>query len=433
MTALQFGVEWEEAPRVCTPELSTTWARLEIQVEGQAISNFFSKPAHSIRSGVYGSVFPLARWVVRNWWSLLHEGIRNVSALRGAHVSRIADREWLQRHNMMLAREGHAYPDLSILREDDGVVLRWVADPPDVTTPGRFIEDGSARISRADAEEGLARFVESVLERTTCLNTDAISEMNADWAAIQESNRSESTLCARLAALGLDPYSAHLTEDTIELLSGSVAMPEHVVRDILAASTDERLVEDLELARLLLKEVQASPHHYVLDETNSTYDPRPYLAGCRRAARVRQTLGLSPEVPVLDLESVIKNLVGTPEESWLPANEQRSIDAVVERNSRCVLAATKRMNLSKRFLLARALHHWQFVTRGEANIRLLTRGNDWQQSASRAFAAELLAPAAALASRMSDDRTWEQPERLAEAFQVSEFVIAHQIENHGLA
>ena len=65
-------------------------------------------------------------------------------------------------------------------------------------------------------------------------------------------------------------------------------------------------------------------------------------------------------------------------------------------------------------------------------MRLLTRANDWQQSASRAFAAELLAPAAALSGRLANACAWDQQGQLADEFQVSPMVIAHQIENHGL-
>lgn len=91
--------------------------------------------------------------------------------------------------------------------------------------------------------------------------------------------------------------------------------------------------------------------------------------------------------------------------------------------------------MAKRFLRARALHHWRFVAAPGGGARLLTRASDYHQSASRAFAAELLAPAAALAERLEGRDAWDTNvhEELSEEFQVSAMVIAHQIENHGLA
>jgi Zn-dependent peptidase ImmA (M78 family) len=74
-----------------------------------------------------------------------------------------------------------------------------------------------------------------------------------------------------------------------------------------------------------------------------------------------------------------------------------------------------------------------YAPTGPSNLRLVTRANDWQQAASRAFAAELLAPAEALAARLQDPVDWETAAAdLAREFQVSEWVIHHQAENHGL-
>ncbi|TMQ05968.1 MAG: hypothetical protein E6J90_47520 [Deltaproteobacteria bacterium] len=63
----------------------------------------------------------------------------------------------------------------------------------------------------------------------------------------------------------------------------------------------------------------------------------------------------------------------------------------------------------------------------------MTRASDWQQAASRAFAAELLATAAALAERMEGRADWDAVEKLADLFEVQPFVIHHQLSNHGLA
>ena len=54
------------------------------------------------------------------------------------------------------------------------------------------------------------------------------------------------------------------------------------------------------------------------------------------------------------------------------------------------------------------------------------------QRAARAFAAELLAPAAALERRVSGWVNDHDVEQLADEFLVSPQVICHQVENHGL-
>ena len=98
-----------------------------------------------------------------------------------------------------------------------------------------------------------------------------------------------------------------------------------------------------------------------------------------------------------------------------------------------VVSAAERPKSDERFLLGRALHHWLYVTTEAAPQRLLTKGHDWLQASSRAFSAELLAPARALSKRLAGRADWERQDELADEFEVNRMVIAHQIDNHGLA
>jgi len=84
---LDFVVEWHDAPGVKDAVLAKTWARLEIHISDyQSPPHFLTQcirsKVNSVHRGVYSSVFPLAEWVVENWWFLLFEpitiAIRNV-------------------------------------------------------------------------------------------------------------------------------------------------------------------------------------------------------------------------------------------------------------------------------------------------------------------------------------------------------------------
>jgi len=75
---LDFHVEWHDAPGVKDRVLARTWARLEIQLNGTGshqrwLTLCVRAKSDSVHRGVCGSVFPLAEWVVENWWLLLHE------------------------------------------------------------------------------------------------------------------------------------------------------------------------------------------------------------------------------------------------------------------------------------------------------------------------------------------------------------------------
>jgi hypothetical protein len=68
---------------------------------------------------------------------------------------------------------------------------------------------------------------------------------------------------------------------------------------------------------------------------------------------------------------------------------------------------------------------------GDAGSFLLTGGSSRQQQAGRAFAAELLAPAAGIAAIVSDPLHVSDDELTyaADHFDVSELVIKHQVDN----
>ena len=71
---------------------------------------------------------------------------------------------------------------------------------------------------------------------------------------------------------------------------------------------------------------------------------------------------------------------------------------------------------------------------GTSTRRLVTSSHTWTQRASRAFAAELLAPAGALRQRIHGDRvSGREVARLAEEFLVDNELIERQIENHTIA
>jgi hypothetical protein len=85
---------------------------------------------------------------------------------------------------------------------------------------------------------------------------------------------------------------------------------------------------------------------------------------------------------------------------------------------------------SRRFIPCRALS--DHLASGRPS--LVTRGCTEHQQRNRAFAAEFLAPAASLRQRIGGDRVGEEDvEDLAQEFQVSDYVIRHQIQNHDLA
>lgn len=206
MHELDFRIEWLAAPSVRTPILAATWARLEIVAGGKLVTQAITtEEPRSFRSGIYTSLFPLASFLVRNWWNLFHE---RKTQIRGFGIL-IADLdrsiEWDQRHNLLQSREGMSYPNLSIYREDREVLLRWSDNKQAASSPIRFIGTDFARVDVRVAEIAFGNVVDQVLERLEGVEDEEADDLREDWLAIGRSANTERDLCERLAALGVNP------------------------------------------------------------------------------------------------------------------------------------------------------------------------------------------------------------------------------------
>ena len=84
----------------------------------------------------------------------------------------------------------------------------------------------------------------------------------------------------------------------------------------------------------------------------------------------------------------------------------------------------------ERFRLARSLFLRHFTA--APGRRLITAAHTWDQRASRAFAAEFLAPASALAKHIRGPVSFSDIDKLGDEYRVSPLVIEHQIDNHRL-
>ena len=125
---MRLDFEWHDAPGVQDEVLKATWARLEIHVKDQVASEALDLRSSSRRTGIYGSLFPLAEWVVEQWWHLLNEPSITSTVVGGREAAPWMH-DWVRRHNLLTAREGGALPDLTMVRDGDEMVIKWEPDP----------------------------------------------------------------------------------------------------------------------------------------------------------------------------------------------------------------------------------------------------------------------------------------------------------------
>jgi hypothetical protein len=162
----------------------------------------------------------------------------------------------------------------------------------------------------------------------------------------------------------------------------------------------------------------------------------PPQFGSGLARLVRAAAGVSSESPLDTVESVALALMGRrlriEHRNHIPGQGIRAIIGQSAKDGDIVAAGPwpPRQD-SQRFLHARSLYHALVTTRNSR--RLVTDAFSWDQKASRAFAAELIAPQGALLTRVPEFRADSaMVESLGREFNASTIVIEKQFENAGV-
>ncbi len=430
--ALGFRVEWLEAPVVSTPELAATWARYEIWADSNCVTQVETRDA-ALRRSVYGSLYPLAEWIVSNWW-LLTTSIRP-SAIDSRYWTwpNVATQSWLWHHNMRGAGDGMAWPDLTLVPEGPVTCIKYAADHDVLNGPVRFMSAGTAFADSEDVATSLAELVESILVRLAEEGLPKTS-LAEDWTALGHLDDEEKAFCAAAARLGLDPFSLddRLTREIIEVAD---SLPDELVADFFDNADATTLVPAVEWMRRA-SGVATRASAKARNDLQSFYaavspdmemvqnsSERTWEVGYAMARSVRYELDVR-ETKEFDISP------------WLALGEV-SLEsggiqglAIVDEN-RCglVLGGPRLSKRGSLFAQARALGR-ALVRPGEHSFLLsAARGRD--ERVARAFAAELLAPADGIREVLNalgkqDDAALEAA---ANHFGVSPLVVRHQYDN----
>ena len=438
---IRFRVEWQDAPGVKDAVLARTWCRLAIEAGGRLVTEVLDNRSSSLRGGIYGSAFPLSQWIVENWWFLLNESYRFPASYGSRDLARTpSDRAWIQRHSMLAARQGGVLPDLTIYRDEGSVVARWMPDTEDSTHPFlRFTGSGEMQMDPDEAKCGLAELVDLVIGRLEGLQDPEVGTLREEWAGIQESMDQEREICEWSARLGLDPHDPEeFGDDQAEtILSLMSPLEESVRNDLLDAEQLQCLRGDLDW----LNQARA-----LAAGAGKSRNPAPSLSKVERktahelgytcATVLRRHLSASDGCePVGDMDDTLQRLGWAQSPSrTLGSRPQGPLRVALERSDDgASVAVTPESDATgARFGLARSIFLRHFSGSGGSR-RLVTDAHTWQQRASRAFAAEFLAPAAGLSRHIGERVSHGEIDHLAEHYEVSPSVVVHQIQNHRLA
>ncbi|WP_420445839.1 ImmA/IrrE family metallo-endopeptidase [Candidatus Poriferisodalis sp.] len=428
MSALRFDVEWLDGTGIKGPELAATFASLRIQAESAVLTRVDDKRARTLRDAVYVPLYPMAEWLVSNWWFLAYEteNLRNRT-----------DPAFAQRHSLVTGAEGYALPDVRFSSAGRLTHIVWTDRMPEWNEL-EFRSRGSITVDRDQFVQECSDFVDMVVSRLSACGITA-THLQSEWAAIEATDADQLAFCATAAGLGRDPYDLDGPQESLVLQVGELlgdlreeALPALGSDEPLSACTAIRKA----MEQAVTNEVRLGASLLHLGDL-SHQASRPWQAGYELARQTRRRLGLNGDLiaTTARLAEAICQDFATFERATRPVRSLdalTSIDGVVRsRDSQTVSFGLRAAGkTSQRFLFCRALA--EALT--TSNDALLTRANTERQQRNRAFAAEFLAPSASLAERVTGKFVDQDlVADLADEFGVSSYVIGHQIENHGIA
>ncbi len=362
--------------------------RLRINVGKALITRNISKRAGGESEAINISILPLAEFLTKAWWPLLYEPLRPF--FTGVFQAR---------HRLDTGMRGYSFPAIALCSGGErSIVVDWAAiENP--YSPISFLTPAPAepiQLDRQSTEIELMDLIESVLERLDGANLRRQSLREA-WSRIQEAMAEPDELgyCIAAGRLGLDPYDP----DAPDLARLAEGLPDELFGDLSeAVDVDEldtavRWLHEVEPSLALFPEVELRSFGVPVEDG---LDLPAWAAGEASAIALRANSGLRNEPP----RRAVEELLGA---AAFPASEiaragPNALTAIVRRlEGSARIATIARSARQRRFRACAATYiAWTSVA-GEdrASTEALTR----RQQASRAFAAEMLAPKDALIDR----------------------------------
>lgn len=439
-SGLDIKWEWQGGPPSVASH-AATWARLEIRLGASVCATRVEDlDRRANRDGIYGPLMPLAEWVVSNWWFVSnepYEGHVFVPARR-ADPSRHA---WYSRHNTLFAREGFALPDLTLAAVDRESALVGVGpdDGPSGRYPVQFLDQGMVLIPAITLREQLTALVNAVVGQLDGVDAPDANELRERWTFVQAVSGDERDARMHAAALGLDldddgPLDATVMQTVIQ---STAKLNDDLAVDVLggldatrAAAEAERVVATRKWMNVASEDLNGLRSKVRDARDAARFEGVPaYEMGWRLAAVVRDAvLGGDPELHGAALDSALASVLSVRETPLLEKAFVRGL--AVTQKDHIAIATQPLTRPNARFLAARALA----LPLLGGRERAITDARTWAQAVSRAFAAELVAPRAAVASTLPGSVVSPDDVRaIALRLGAPEAAVQHQIENHDLA
>jgi hypothetical protein len=400
---------------------TATFAALSILIDGVQLTRLYDRKSGGQRDSVQVPLYPLTVGLAANWWALLYEPRKSNE-----------DLAFDSRHRLDVYMRGFVFPPIALWSagEEALVVETPLADAsgpnlvellaPPLQTPDV--------IHRTEVEQNLIDLVQTTLARLRGRSIEHRA-LEEDWRRILKSmaDPEERSYCITAGRLGLDPYDP----DNPDLTTFSRGISPDLFGDVCEAARTDELKEISRWIRENEKRLRKSPKIDI-----SQYGPppkvdlsvRPWEEGYKAAEHLRTVLGIKSGDPKRALKSLFDGALDNGM-YVLPVGPSAIEALTLRKTDHMQIGVQKRIPLQRRFHACRATYlAWHCAEGQQAGI---TIAKTRRQQASRAFAAELLAPAELLRERAgSHGLTPDDIGAIAREFECPEWVLIHQAENH---
>jgi hypothetical protein len=408
--------------------LDGSLARFQIIVAGKSVTAYQTEKGDK-HSHLHVPTYYLVEWLAQNWWSFLYEPRKN--------DREDFEQDYRSRHWLGTPRNGFALPD--VMFSPAGDKMEIVARSAFLRFAQlNFIEALTATASTDTVRSEFSKFIGQVLEH---LSENGVKDSAAHqyWDRVANTTTDEEAYCRMVGSLGLSPYVDHPEIDQVlEKTAGEVT--ETMLTDLCDATNMGNIERAADVAKRMsaslagAKEIQAKK---LLDaQKPADSKPRAYEWGYQATDVARSALGIADDDPSgsaaffegLRLDPTTGMEEGKGSETAVPALISGAVERI-DDNMRVAIAGSNRAH--RKFAAARAAFlGWSNVRKSS---RLVTTARTRDQQASRAFAAELLAPAKYLKKRLGE-RLEVSPftlDKISEEMGIAPTILHYQAKNHG--
>lgn len=417
-------------------EERATFGLFAVTANGRLLTAGEDAERGELRHGPHVAGYPLAEWLVWNWWRLRWEC--------GRPRDEEAARRWDFSHRMATVGDGYSWPNITIF--SDGARMFLESEPsPDVgAVLFRYLgASGRQSVPATEMEAAMDGFVEDILSRLEGQELQG-TNLHRLWKDL-EAERQDRELARfrRLEAqLGHDPDE--IDEDAIRgRLDDAETLGEEALTEVAADAAHrghapDRMMSAADIVEIAKRNGFDANSHDAVVLSDVAAVPQPgeveaWRVGQRLAQTLRGQEALD-EHPVSDRD--LADFAGTTSDA-ISRDDRCSgeISFVLGRNGGSArISLRSRWQTGRRFDLARLIGDRVLGNpMGYAAERLFpaTRAYSYRQKMQRAFAAEFLSPFGAVDDMLGGDYSEENQDDVAQHFNVSPMTIGTQLLNHG--